>query len=136
MARDGERSGRGAGLTAAGGDFFHLVIDYAKQETLGPLKSLGRFLVFGLVGSIAITAGSVLLLLAVLRALQTETGSSFTGHLSWLPYLIVAAVAIAVMGLAAWRITKGPGAKKHRTGDGRAEGRGADDGDDGQDQPR
>ncbi len=120
MARDGGKSGRDGGLSAAGGDFFHLVIDYAKQETLGPLKSLGRFLVFGLIGSIAITAGAVLLLLAGLRALQTETGSSFTGHLSWLPYLIVAAVAIAVMGLAAWRITKGPGAKKHRAGEPRA----------------
>jgi hypothetical protein len=120
LARDGGKSGRGGGLSAAGGDFFHLVIDYAKQETLGPLKSLGRFLVFGLIGSIAITAGAVLLLLAGLRALQTETGSSFTGHLSWLPYLIVAAVAIAVMGLAAWRITKGPGAKKHRAGEPRA----------------
>ena len=116
LARDGGKSGGGGGLTAAGGDFFHLVVDYAKQETLGPLKSLGRFLLFGLVGSIAITAGAVLLLLALLRALQTETGSSFTGHLSWLPYLIVAAVAIAVMGLAAWRITKGPGTKKVRPG--------------------
>ena len=57
MARDGGKSGRDGGLSAAGGDFFHLVIDYAKQETLGPLKSLGRFLVFGLIGSIAITAG-------------------------------------------------------------------------------
>jgi hypothetical protein len=112
LARDDGRSGRGGGLTAAGGDFLHLVLDYAKQETLGPLKSLGRFLLFGLVGSLAITTGAVLLLLAVLRALQTETGSSFTGHLSWLPYLIVAAAAIAVMGLAAWRITKGPAAKK------------------------
>ena len=111
MARDGGESGRGGGLTAAGGDFVHLVIDYAKQETLGPLKSLGRFLVFGLAGSVAITVGAVLLLLAGLRALQTETGSSFTGHLSWLPYLIVAAAAMAVMGLAAWRIAKGPAAK-------------------------
>ena len=125
MARDGGQSGRGGGLTAAGGDFFHLVIDYAKQETLGPLKSLGRFLLFGLIGSIAITAGAVLLLLAGLRALQTETGSSFAGHLSWLPYLIVAAVAIAVMGLAAWRITKGAGAKKHRSGDARADDKGS-----------
>ena len=83
-------------------------------------------------------AGAVLLLLALLRALQTETGSSFTGHLSWLPYLIVAAVAIAVMGLAAWRITKGPGAKKvrpERPGP-RTTTKGADDGDDGEDQPR
>ncbi len=117
MARDDGGSGRGGGLTAAGGDFFHLVIDYAKQETLGPLKSLGRFLLFGLIGSLAITAGAVLLLLAVLRALQTETGSSFTGHLSWVPYLIVAVAAIAVMGLAAWRIAKGPGAKAQRGDD-------------------
>jgi hypothetical protein len=116
LARDAGGSGRGGGLTAAGGDFFHLVLDYAKQETLGPLKSLGRFLVFGLAGSVALTAGAVLLLLAGLRALQSETGSSFTGHLSWLPYLITAVVAVAVMGLAAWRITKGPGAKAPRAG--------------------
>jgi len=116
LARDSGSSGRGGGFTAAGGDFLHLVVDYAKQETLGPLKSLGRFLLFGLIGSVAITLGTVLLLLALLRALQTETGSSFTGHLSWLPYLIVAVAAIAVMGLAAWRIVKGPGTEKHRSG--------------------
>jgi hypothetical protein len=116
LARDSGESGRGGGLAAAGGDFVHLVIDYAKQETLGPLKSLGRFLAFGLAGSVAITAGTVLLLLAALRALQTETGSSFTGHLSWLPYVIVAVAAVAVMGLAAWRIAKGPAAKRAGAG--------------------
>src|SRR6202167_160296 len=79
LARDGGESGRGGGLTAAGGDFVHLVIDYAKQETLGPLKSLGRFLAFGLAGSLAITAGAVLLLLPARRPFQTKPGSSFTG---------------------------------------------------------
>ena len=64
MAREGGRSGRGGGLSAAGGDFFQLVVDYAKQETLGPLKSLGRFVAFGVAGSIALTVGAVLLLLA------------------------------------------------------------------------
>jgi len=116
LARDSGSSGRGGGFTGAGGDFLHLVVDYVKQGTLGPLKSLGRFLLFGFVGSVAITLGTVLLLLALLRALQTETGSSFTGHLSWLPYLIVAAAAIGVMGLAAWRIVRGPGTEKHRSG--------------------
>ncbi len=114
MARDGGSSGRGGGLAAAGGDFFHLVLDYAKQETLGPLKSLGRFLLFGIIGSLAITVGTVLLLLAGLRALQTETGSSFTGNLSWLPYLIVAVAAVGVMALSAWRIVKGPGTEKRK----------------------
>ncbi len=111
MARD-ERLGLGAGLTEAGRDFIRLVIDYVKQETLEPLQSLGRFLLFGLIASMAITAGVFLLLLALLRALQTET-SAFTGNLSWLPYLIVAVAAIGVMGLAAWRITKGPGTQLH-----------------------
>ncbi|MGA2521345.1 MAG: hypothetical protein ABSG81_11080 [Acidimicrobiales bacterium] len=112
--RDGARSGRDGGLTAAGGDFIQLVVDYAKQETLGPLKGLGRFLAFGVAGSVALSAGGVFLLLAVLRALQSETGSTFTGHLSWLPYLITAVLAVAVMGLAALRITKGPAAKSGR----------------------
>ena len=116
MAREGGGSGRGGGLTAAGGDFFQLVVDYAKQETLGPLKGLARFVAFGVVGSVALTAGTVLLLLAALRALQTETGSSFTGKLSWLPYVITAAAAVAVMALAAWRIAKGPAAKVDRGG--------------------
>jgi hypothetical protein len=116
VAREGGGSGRGGGLTAAGGDFFQLVVDYAKQETLGPLKGLARFVAFGVVGSVALTAGTVLLLLAALRALQTETGSSFTGKLSWLPYVITAAAAVAVMALSAWRIAKGPAAKVDRGG--------------------
>jgi hypothetical protein len=116
VARDGGRSGRGGGLTSAGGDFFQLVVDYAKQETLGPLKDLGRFVAFGVAGSVALTAGTVLLLLAGLRALQTETGTSFTGKLSWLPYVITAVAAVGVMGLSAWRITKGPAAKVSRHG--------------------
>ena len=116
MARGGGRSGRGGGLTSAGGEFFQLVVDYAKQETLGPLKDLGRFVAFGVVGSVAITAGTVLLLLAALRALQTETGTSFTGKLSWLPYVITAVAAMAVMGLSAWRIAKGPAARVVRDG--------------------
>ena len=105
--RDDAKKGRVGGITAAGSDFFQLVVDYAKQETLGPLKSLGRFVAFGLAGSVLLASGAVFLLLAGLRAVQGETGSTFTGNLSWLPYLITAAAAIIVMGLAAWRITKG-----------------------------
>jgi hypothetical protein len=97
---------KGKKTTAAGREFVDLVIAYAKQETLGPLGGLGRFLAAGIGGSIALALGIPLLLLALLRALQTETGSTFEGNLSWLPYLITSVVAIAVGALATWRITK------------------------------
>lgn len=99
-------------LRQTGGDTVQLVIDYVKQETLEPLKGLGRFLAFGIAGSIALCAGLVLLAVALLRLLQTETGSTFAGHLSWLPYVIVAVAALAVVGLAAWRVTKGPAERR------------------------
>ena len=108
--RDGDKKERG-GLTGAGNDFFQLVLEYAKQETLGPLKGLARFVLAGVAGSLALAAGCVFLLLAGLRAIQTETGSTFTGNLSWLPYIIAAAAAVIVMALAAWRITKGTGSR-------------------------
>jgi Putative Actinobacterial Holin-X, holin superfamily III len=92
-----------------------LILDYAKQETIGPLKGLGRFMAFGLVGAIGLSVGAVLLLLALLRALETETGSTFRGNLSWAPYLLTGAAAIVVLGLAAWRITKGPAQKRKTT---------------------
>jgi hypothetical protein len=95
-------------VTAGGRDFIDLVVAYAKQETLGPLKGLSRFVAFGLAGSVALSIGGFLLLLALLRALQTETGSTFGGNLSWLPYLITAAAAIAVLALSVWRISKTP----------------------------
>ncbi len=106
--------GRGAGgdlaqrIPGAPGEFAQLVVDYAKQETLEPLQGLGRFLIFGIVGSLAISVGLIIVLLGILRLLQTETGSTFTGNLSWIPYLITAILAVALAALAAWRITRGP----------------------------
>ena len=92
-------------------ELWELSIAYAKQETIDPLKGLGRFLGFGLGGAVLLGIGSVLLLLAGLRALQTETDTTFTGNLSWAPYLIVVAVASALIGLVVLRVVKrkGPG---------------------------
>lgn len=100
--------GRSEGTGAAAREVVQLVVDYAKQETLGPLKGLGRFVALGTVGSVALAVGLVLLLLGLLRALQDETGSTFGGHLSWLPYLLTGVAAVVVLGLAAWRIVQGP----------------------------
>jgi hypothetical protein len=74
--------------------------DYARQETVEPLKGLARFVAFGVAGSLLVGVGVTLLVLAALRALQTETGSTFDGNWSFVPYLIVLVAAGAVAGLA------------------------------------
>ena len=93
-----------------------MVVAYAKQETLGPLRGLGRFVALGVSGSILVAVGLVLLLLGLLRALQTETGSTFEGNLSWAPYLITSAAAVGALGLSVWRITKTPSTGSGRGG--------------------
>lgn len=77
-------------------DLVRLVIAYVKQETLDPIRDLKRFLLWGVLGTLAISVGLVLLFLGVLRLLQDETGSFFRGHLSFLPYVITVALAGAV----------------------------------------
>jgi len=96
-------------------EFVQLVRDYAQQETLAPLQGLGRFVAFGVTGSVLLALGIGMLLLGLLRVLQTETGSTFTGNLSWLPYVITAVVALLVLGLAAWRVSAGPARRPEST---------------------
>jgi hypothetical protein len=79
---------------------------YAQQETVEPLRGLGRYLGFGLGGAAMIVLGLVFLALSLLRVLQTKTGDVFTDWRSALPYLIVAILAGAVAALAASRINK------------------------------
>ena len=83
-----------------------LVVDYAKQETLEPIKRMGKVILFGLLGSVLVGIGSVFLALAGIRALQTETGT-FENNLSWVPYGIVAVALVAGAGLG-W-VALGPG---------------------------
>ena len=74
-----------------------LVKAYVRQELLGPLRGAGRWVSMGLAGSVALVVGMVLLLLSLLRALQTETGTAFEGNRSWIPYVIAVAALAAVI---------------------------------------
>ena len=74
-----------------------LVKAYVRQELLGPLRGAGRWVSMGLAGSVALVVGMVLLLLSLLRALQTETGTAFEGDRSWIPYLIAVGALVAVI---------------------------------------
>ena len=108
MARGRSGTGRGlGGLRTTGSETLQLVIDYVKQETLDPLKGLGRYIVFGVAGSVALAIGLVILSVALLRVLQGETGSTFAGNLSWIPYLICAVVVVLVAAIAVRAVSRG-----------------------------
>lgn len=91
-----------------GSDLAKLVLAYAKQETLDPLKALGRFALFGVLGAVFTVVGGLLLSLAFLRALQTEFSSTLSGNLSWVPYVGAIAVASAFVLVALTRMLKTP----------------------------
>lgn len=100
------------GLRHAGDDAFQLTVDYLKQEVVQPLRGLGRFLYMGILGSFFLAFGLLLVLLGVLRLLQTETGTALTGDWSWVPYAAVVVLGIGVIAVAALRIQAGPGQRK------------------------
>jgi hypothetical protein len=83
-----------------------LVVAYAKQETVEPLKGLRNYAVFGIAGAFLLGVGVVFLAIGGLRALQTETGTTFTGNWSWAPYAIVVAGALLIAGLSWWVATR------------------------------
>lgn len=93
-------------ITEVLGDLKNLTVDYAKQETVDPLRNLGRDVGFGVAGSLFLGIGLVLLGLAMLRALQTQTGTAFTGNLSWLPYVFTAVPLLLLAGWSVWSISK------------------------------
>ena len=88
-------------LPTLAGELWQMVVAYVKQETVVPIKGLARFVGFGIAGSTLLSLGLLMWAIALLRALQTETGSTFTGNLSWLPYLLTLGACAVVAGLAA-----------------------------------
>ncbi len=104
--------GRGDDAAASFGtlarEFKDLVVAYAKQETLDPLKVIGRFVVWGVLGALMLGLGIGLMTLAILRLLQGELGDHLSGSLSWVPYAGGLLFAAAVAGLALSRIGKRP----------------------------
>jgi hypothetical protein len=89
------------------GQVIDLVKEYARQETLGPIKGAGRWLAAGAAGAVLLGTGCALLVLGVLRLMQNEFGKTFRGSWTYLlPYLFALIASVAVMGIAAWRISK------------------------------
>jgi hypothetical protein len=107
-----------SGLRETGGETLQLVIDYVKQETLDPLKGLGRYVLFGVAGAVFLSFGLLVLTISLLRLLQGETGTTFSGNLSWVPYVICAIVVVAVGALAVWSVSRGQARSARRDEEG------------------
>jgi hypothetical protein len=81
-------------------ELWDLIVRYAKQEALDPLRDLGRYLKWGLAGTVLIAVGVPLLALGGLRAMQEELGPShLEGSLSWVPYTVVVLGGALIAGL-------------------------------------
>jgi len=105
-AGDGARPASSGPDDASVGDVIDLVKAYALQETVGPLKGAGRWLGFGVAGALCLGLGLVLVALGLLRLLQTQWESVFDGAWSFVPYLIVLAVVLAVTAISLSRVSK------------------------------
>ncbi|HEX7096372.1 MAG TPA: hypothetical protein VF183_10845 [Acidimicrobiales bacterium] len=99
-ARNGPREGTDVG------EIVELVKTYAKQETIDPLRSVGRYVGWGLAGAFLLGLGAVMVLIGLLRVLQTEV-DWFDDGWSFAPYFIVVVVGALFAALAASRISKG-----------------------------
>ncbi|MBK01960.1 MAG: hypothetical protein VX983_00495 [Actinomycetota bacterium] len=72
---------------------------YVAQETIGPLRGLGRYLSFGVASSVCFGAAAIFLTLAAIRSLQ-ELTTIFEGTWSFVPYLAGIATALCFFVLA------------------------------------
>ncbi|MEO6569954.1 MAG: hypothetical protein ABIO83_00255 [Ilumatobacteraceae bacterium] len=91
---------------ASVGEVVDFVKTYARQETLGPLKGAGRWIAMGAAGAVTLGIGLSLLLLGLLRLLQSEWSRSATGRLSWISYTIVLVACLVLLVGAVLQINK------------------------------
>lgn len=88
------------------GEVIEFVKTYAKQETVGPLKGAGRWLAYGAAAAMAMGLGLMIVLLGVLRLIQTEADRLATGSLSWAAYAITFVITVALLVLTLLRVKK------------------------------
>ena len=85
-------------LPALAAELWDLTRAYVRQETLEPVKGLGRYAGLGIAGSLLMSIGLVELGIGSLRVLQRE----FHGRVTFVPYLITIAgmvIVVLLLGL-------------------------------------
>jgi hypothetical protein len=100
---------KGRRLPAGVSELVELVVAYAKQETVEPVRRQVKALGRGVAGGALLALGTVLLAVGFLRALQVELGGAgrpainpygtvghLSGDLSWVPYVGAAVFCLLV----------------------------------------
>ena len=87
------------------GDVVDLVRAYVRQQTVTPLRGVGRWVAFGLFGGILLVIGLVFLAMGALRGMQGI--AVFEGGLSFVPYFVVLVGSIVLIGITKGRISIG-----------------------------
>ncbi|MCU1396247.1 MAG: hypothetical protein JWM34_4675 [Ilumatobacteraceae bacterium] len=88
------------------GEVVDLVKTYVRQETIGPLKGLGRKVGMGAAGALLVGLGLFFLAIGLLRLVQDKLPRLASGSLSWLAYVVVIAFCGLVTVFALSRIKK------------------------------
>lgn len=88
------------------GEVIDLVKTYVRQETVGPLKGLGRKIGVGIAGALLLGLGLFFLALGLLRLIQDKAPRLASGSLSWISYLIVIVFCGILAVVALSRIKK------------------------------
>jgi len=97
------------------GELKGMVTNYAKQQTVEPLKHLGQWAGFGIAGGVMLIIGAFLGALGILRLFQKmsflteeENGEMVDTTWTFLPYLFTFGILLAIVGLLAVAMTKTP----------------------------
>lgn len=99
-------------------ELWELLKAYAVQETVGPLKDLGRQIGLGLAGALAFSLGYFLIVLGILRWLQFHGPATFqSSNWNFLTYLLACALLAGAIALAIRKVrgknaSVGPDPKK------------------------
>lgn len=92
--------------SAADDEIFDLVVAYARQETIEPLRGAGRWIVWGLASMILVSLGMVLFALGLLRAVQDLAGGTLDGSWSFVPYVIGVVFSAIVVAVALTQVRR------------------------------
>ncbi len=88
------------------GEVIEFIKTYAKQETLDPLKGAGRWLAYGAAAAFAMGLGLMIVLLGLLRLIQTELEDLAEWQWSWAAYAITLVVTAGLLVITLMRVKK------------------------------